>query len=109
MNVLRKILLTLLATLPLGAVSYAADFENQVDMSKWTPEQIKTEFDYRLQAHELPEKYYEYLNRLGIVSMDELIAARNFNYYQRMLNEFKADHQIGIYATSGALSIGTTN
>lgn len=107
MNPLRKILLTLLATLPLGAVSYAAEFENQIDMSKWTPEQIKAEFDYRLQAHELPEKYYEYLNKLGIVSMDELTAARNFNYYERMLKEFKGDQKIGVYATSGALSIGT--
>lgn len=109
MNPLRKILLTLLAALPLGAVSYAADFENQIDMSQWTPEQIKAEFDYRLQAHELPEKYYEYLNKLGIVSVDELVAARNYNYYQRMLREFKLDHQIGVYAASGTLSIGTTN
>jgi|GEM_PF-3571213 len=107
MNPLKKMLLTLLATLPLGAVSYAADFESQVDMSKWTPEQIKSEFDYRLQARELPEKYYEYLGKLGIGSMDDLTAARNLGYYQRMLKEFKADHKIGVYAISGQLSIGT--
>lgn len=107
MNPLKRILLTLLATLPLGAVSYAAEFESQVDMSKWTPEQIKAEFDYRLQVNDLPEKYYEYLGKLGIVSMDELTAAKNFDYYQRMLKEFKTDHQMGVYRMSGALSIGT--
>lgn len=107
MSPMKRMLLTLLATLPFGAVSYAAEFENQVDMSKWTPEQIKAEFDYRLQANELPEKYYEYLSKLGIGSMEELTAARNFSYYERMLKEFKGDHKIGVYATSGALSIGT--
>lgn len=107
MNPLKKILLMLLTTLPLGAVSYAAEFESQVDMSKWTPEEIKAEFDYRLQAEELPEKYYAYLARLGIVSMDELTAAKNFNYYQHMLREFKADHQMGVYRMSGSISIGT--
>lgn len=108
MNPLKRILLTLLATLPLGAVSYAAEFESQVDMSKWTPEEIKAEFDYRLQADQLPEKYYEYMEKLGIISMDELTAAKNYNYYQRMLKEFKTDHEIGVYRMSGALSIGTT-
>lgn len=107
MNPIKRLLLTLLATLPLGAVSYAAEFENQVDMGKWTPEQIKAEFDYRLQANELPEKYYEYLGKLGIVNMDDLTAEKNLNYYQRMLKEFKADHEIGVYRMSGALSIGT--
>jgi hypothetical protein len=80
------------------------DFDIATDA---TPEQIKAEFDYRLQVNELPEKYYEYLGKLGIVSMDELTAAKNFDYYQRMLKEFKTDHQMGVYRMSGALSIGT--
>ena len=101
-------LLALLATLPLGAVSYAADFESQVDMSKWTPEKIKAEFDDRLQANELPEKYYEYLNQLGIARMEDLVAAKNHEHYKRLLKEFKSDKEMGVFMLTGAISIGTT-
>lgn len=106
MNIFKKTILSLLSTLPLGAISHAAEFEKNVDMSKWT--NVQTEFEQRLQANELPEKYYNYLSQQNIIDMDELTAERNHSHYQRLLKEFQLDLQHGVYAASGAISIGGT-
>lgn len=108
MNVFKKMLLAALASLPLGAVSYAAAYEGQIDTPAWTPEEIKAEFDARLQNYGLPERYYDYLNQLGIVNIEELNAAKNLEHYKRLLREFKIDKKIGVFRMSGAISIGTT-
>lgn len=108
MNVFKRMLLTALASLPLGAVSYAAAYEGQVDTPAWTPEEIRAEFDARLQTYGLPERYYDYLNQFGIVNIEELTATRNLEHYQRLLKEFKIDKKVGVFRMSGAISIGTT-
>lgn len=108
MKQLKRILLTMIASLPLGAVSYAAAFEGQVDQPSWTPEQIKTEFDARLMSNGLPSRYYDYLDRAGIVTMEELIADKNLEHYERLLKEFNVDKKMGVFRMAGAISIGTT-
>lgn len=105
MNLFKKTVISLLAMLPLGAVSYAAEFENKVDVNK---ADIQAEFERRLLDYELPSKYYNYLQRQSIESLDDLVADKNHAHYLRMLKEFEKDIQGGVMASSGAISIGGT-
>lgn len=106
MSPFKKIILSVLSALPLGSISYAADFQNSVDVKEIT--NVQQEFEARLQANELPEKYYNYLGQLNILSMDELVAERNLEHYRKMLKEFELDIQSGVMAAGGAISIGGT-
>lgn len=105
MNLFKKTIISLLAMLPFGAIAYAAEFESNVDVGIGD---VQAEFERRLLDHELPEKYYNYLQRQNIVSLDELVADRNHAHYLRLLEEFEKDIENGIMASSGAISIGGT-
>jgi len=106
MSPFKKVLLSLLSMLPLGSISYAADFESSVDMNKAV--NVQEEFEIRLERNELPEKYYNYLGQQNILSMDDLVSERNLEHYRKMLKEFELDIKNGVYAAGGAISIGGT-
>lgn len=105
MNLFKKTIISLLAMLPLGAISYAAEFESKVENNK---ADIKSEFERRLLEDELPQKYYDYLQRQNILNMDELVDGKNQEHYLRLLKEFEKDIGSAVMATSGAISIGGT-
>lgn len=105
MSLFKKTVISLLAILPLGAISYAAEFENNIETNK---ADIKSEFERRLLEDELPQKYYDYLQRQNILNMDELVDGKNQEHYLRLLKEFEKDIGSAVMATSGAISIGGT-
>ena len=104
MNLFKKTIISLLAMLPLGAISYAAEFEQHVDANKVD---IKAEFERRLLDYELPQKYYDFLQRQNIQSLDELVTDENQAQYRRLLEEFEKDSAI-LMAVGGTISFGGT-
>ncbi len=104
MNPLKKAIFWLLAILPLGSISYAADYELHVE----TPDagDIISQFEERLSEENLPLKYYNYMGENGIVDLDDLRAERNYRHFLQMLLEFEKDTLFGMTASSGQLSIG---
>ena len=57
---LRKLILSLLAILPISSIAFAADFQlNNADEPK-CPEEIEDEFLQRLEDQQLPLKYYRF-------------------------------------------------
>ena len=102
----RKIMLTLVAILPLGAASYAADFEQKnlgMDVD------VQEEFEFLLKNYQLPEKYYNFLIRNGYVDVEQFLAEQNLSQYLKMLEEFKSDINNGMLQAAGSsISIGGT-
>ena len=100
----RKIILALVAVLPLGSVSYAANYA-QKNQSSSTD--IREEFEFLLKNYQLPEKYYNYLYKNGYVDVEQFLAERNLDQYLKMLEEFESDMDGGIFQAAGAtISIG---
>ncbi len=106
MNPLKKAIFWLLAILPLGSISYAADYELHVE----TPDSgdIISQFEESFSEETLPQKYYYYMDKHGIITLEDLRAERNYRHFLQMLLEFEKDSQYGVTASGGAISIGGT-
>ena len=61
MKGLKKVLLSIIATLPLGAISYAADYERNVEVPDVGD--LAVEFEEELLQFSLPNKYYDYMEK----------------------------------------------
>lgn len=100
----RKIILALIAVFPLGAISYAADYEQKNNSGSTD---VRQEFEFLLKSYQLPEKYYNYLDKNGYVDVEQFLAERNLDQYLKMLEEFENDLDNGIFQAAGAtISIG---
>jgi hypothetical protein len=102
---LRKLILSLLAILPISSIAFAADFQlNNVDEPK-CPEEIEDEFLQRLEDQQLPLKYYRFLRDHKIKSTEELLSEENEKLRKRLIEEYNKDYVAPMGRESGTISI----
>lgn len=102
---LRKLILSLLAILPISSIAFAADFQlNKVDEPK-CPEEIEDEFLQRLEDQQLPLKYYRFLRDHKIKSTEELLSEENEKLRKRLIEEYNKDYVAPMARESGTISI----
>lgn len=100
----KKCLISILAILPLGAASYAAQFEKAIEQK--SEEELQVEFDYKIQNNELPKKYYQYLIKNNILSIEELYGCQNEMHYERLLSVYLEEQNALFMRYAGSISLG---
>lgn len=101
----RKAIISLLATLPISSIAFAAEYNlNSVDKSI-DPVEVEQEFLQRLEDNQLPLKYYRFLKEQQIENSDQLLSDEYIEQKERLLDEYSNDYITPINRISGTISI----
>lgn len=105
MSHIRKIILFLLSFLPIQAIAYAVEYNNTVSSEKINEFDIESEFLERLENGTLTEKYYNFLKKYGIYSVEDLYGNENRRVRARILDAFGKELRDTILMNGSPLSI----
>ena len=92
MNLAKKIILSILSVLPIQAIVFAADFNEQIDTGSLEEAiNLNDEFIRRYDGKFLPDLYYKLLEAEGIYNIDDLLDPENADIIRRALKKFAQD------------------
>lgn len=105
MKPFKKAVLFLASLLPIPAISFAADFNNQIETPQISAFDLEQEFFRRLESDLLPGKYYKFFEQNQIFCPEDLVQPRNQKFRDRALKQFEKDLKDITLMASGANSM----
>lgn len=88
MKKIKKVLFVLLSLLPIQAIALAMEYNSNVALPAIDQDALKEEFLKKLDSEQLPEKYYNFLEKNGIFSTDDLIKRQSSSILRKVLKKY---------------------
>lgn len=88
MTKIKKVIFVLLSFLPIHAIALAVEYNANVAFPAIDQKALREEFLKKLDSEQLPEKYYNFLEKNGIFSSDDLIKRESSSILRRVLKKY---------------------
>ena len=105
MKLFKRTLIQLLAVMPIASISFAADFNLNIDKDEPSADKVRQEFLQKLQENQLPLKYYRFLKEHNIKDTKTLMSEEYDLERERLMEEYLKDYVVPYARSSGTISI----
>lgn len=104
---LKKVLLSILAMLPISSIAFAVEYNLQGLNIKENvdPAKVEAELLERLAENQLPTKYYQFLVDHNIESSEQLESPEFTELKKRLIEEYIKDYKTPMARSGGTISV----